>query len=132
MGGVLAEEDEVTALYLASALALLTAAGHSLLSERMLLRPLRAETAGGTVFSDDARKKLATAMFHFPSLCWVGMAVSMLLLEPATGGYRETLLIYAGIYAVSGAGNFWATGRPHPGGVMLVAASALILAALYG
>jgi len=121
----------MTTLYLAFVLALLTAAGHSVLTERMFLRPLRAETAAGSVFSGDAPKKLATAMFHFPSLCWVGMAASMLLLEPASGGYRETLLIYAGIYAVSGVGNFWAAGRPHPGGVMLLAASALILTALH-
>lgn len=121
----------MAALYLASALALLTAAAHSFLSERILLRPLRAETTVGTVFSDESPKKLATAMFHLPSLCWVGMAISMLLLEPASGGYRETLHIYAGIYAVSGVGNFWAVGRPHPGGVLLLSTSALILAALY-
>ena len=121
----------MTALYLASVLALLTALGHSYLTERMLLRPLRAETALGSVFSGEAPKKLATAMFHFPSLCWIGMAISMLLLEPASGGYRETLHIYAGIYAVSGIGNFWAVGRPHPGGILLLSASTLILSALY-
>ncbi len=118
-------------LYLASALALLTAAGHSVLSERLLLRPLRAEAAGVGVFAGETPKKLASAMFHLPSLCWVGMGISMLLLEPASGGYRETLYIYAGIYAVSGVGNFWAVGRPHPGGILLIATSLLIVAALH-
>ena len=47
------------------------------------------------------------------------MAASLLLLDPAGGGYRETLLIYAGLYAISGVGNFWAVGKPHPGGVLL-------------
>ena len=125
------EEDDVTALHLAFVLALLTAVGHSYLTEMTFLRPLRAESVAGTVFAGDVPKRLATAMFHFPSLCWVGMAVSMLLLDPTSGGYRETLHIYAGIYAVSGVGNFWATGRPHPGGVLLLSASALTLAALY-
>ncbi len=121
----------MTALYLASGLALITAAGHSYLSERLFLAPLRAETTEGSVFSEDVAKKLAVAMFHLASLCWVGMAVSMLLLEPASGGYRATLHIYAAIYAISGLGNFWAVGKPHPGGVLLLSASVLILVALY-
>jgi hypothetical protein len=107
------------------------AIGHSVLSEQVFLRPLRAETATGSVFSGDVPKKLATAMFHFPSLCWVGLAGSMLALDPARGGYRETLYIYAGIYAVSGFANFWAVGRLHPGGVLLLSTSALILASLH-
>jgi hypothetical protein len=120
----------MTTLHLACLLALLTAIGHSVLSERMFLRPLRVQADGG-VFAGESPKKLATAMFHFPSLCWIAMGVSMLLLEPASGGYRETLQIYAGLYAVSGLGNFWAVGRPHPGGVLLLATSALILVALH-
>jgi hypothetical protein len=121
----------MVALYLAFTLAMLTALAHSYLSERLFLRPLRAEVAGNGVFSGDVPRKLAVAMFHLPSLCWAGMAISMLLLEPASGGYRATLQIYAGIYAISGIGNFWAVGRPHPGGVMLLSSSVLILAALY-
>jgi hypothetical protein len=101
------------------------------LSERLFLGPLRAETTEGSVFSGDVPKKLAAAMFHLASLCWVGMAISMLLLEPASGAYRGTLHIYAAIYAISGLGNFWAVGKPHPGGVLLLSSGALILAALY-
>ncbi len=121
----------MTALYLAFALTMFTAAAHSYLSERLFLGPLRVETAEAGVFAGRTAKKLAIAMFHLPSLCWGGMAVSMLLLEPGSGGYRGTLQIYAGIYTLSGIGNFWAVGRPHPGGVMLIASSMLILAALY-
>ena len=121
----------MTALTLACLLALLAAVGHSYLSERMYLRPLRAETGADSVFSNDASKRLVTAMFHSPSLCWLGLAISMLLLEPACGGYVETLLCYAGIFGISGLGNFWATGRPHFGGIMLLSASGLILVALY-
>jgi hypothetical protein len=120
----------MTALVLASGLAALTAVGHSVLSERMFLQPLRAETTGG-VFSDDGPKRLVTAMFHLPSLCWAALALSMLLLEPGDPGSRATLQLYACVYAASGLGNFWAVGRPHPGGVLLLSTSALIGVALY-
>jgi len=121
----------MNALYLASGLAMIAAVGHSYLSERLVLRPLRNETLQGSVFSEAVAKKLASAMFHLASLCWAGMAISMLLLEPSGVESRATLHIYATIYAVSGLGNFWATGRPHPGGVVLLAAAALILVALH-
>jgi hypothetical protein len=120
----------MTALYLASGLALLAAVGHSYLSERLFLVPLRAETLEGSVFSGAVPKKLAVAMFHLASLCWASMAIGLLLLEPGTGGYRDALLIYAVVYAISAIGNFWAVGKPHPGGVLLLAASGSILAAL--
>jgi hypothetical protein len=119
------------ALYLASGLALLAALGHSYLSERIFLGPLRAETLEGSVFSGAVPKKLAVAMFHMASLCWASMAIGMLLLEPTKDGDRAALLIYAAVYAISGIGNFWAVGKPHPGGVLLLATSGAILAALY-
>jgi hypothetical protein len=121
----------MAALYLAVTLAMVTALAHSYLSERLFLRPLRAQAAEQGVLSGEVAKKLTVAMFHLPSLCWAGIAVSMLLLEPGSGGYRATLQIYAGIYAISGVGNFWAVGKPHPGGLLLLSTSALILAALY-
>ena len=122
----------MTPLATASVLALFTAVGHSVLSERLFLRPLRAEVAPGTVFADEAPKRLVAAMFHLPSVCWAGLALSMLALEPGAGGYRASLHVYAGIYAISGVGNFWAVGRPHPGGVLLLSTSALILWSLHG
>lgn len=121
----------MTALTLACGLALLASAGHSILSERLFLTPLRSETIEGSVFSTDVAKRLAVAMFHLASLCWVGMAVSMLVLDPSGEGYATTLHLYATIFAISGLGNFWAVGKPHPGGVLLLATSVLILAALH-
>ncbi len=118
-------------LHIACTLALLTALGHSYLSERLFLRPLRSETLTAGTFSDDRAKRLVTAMFHLPSVFWVAMGVSLLVLQPGVGGYRETLQIYAAIYALSGVGNFWAVGKPHPGGILLLTTSALILIALY-
>jgi len=101
------------------------------LSERLYLVPLRLETVEGGVFSGESSKRLATAMFHMASLCWITMATTMLLLEPGSVGYRATLHLFAAVFAVSGFGNFWAVGRPHPGGVMLLSASLFVLASLY-
>ena len=122
----------MTTLYLAAALALFSSLGHSILCERLFLKPLRAEPGGPGAFAGFRARRLATAMFHLASLCWAGMAVSMLLLDPAAGGYRATLLIFAGLYAISGLGNFWVAGTPHPGGIFLTSAAALILFSLSG
>ena len=117
-------------LYLAAALALFTALGHSYLSERIFLRPLRAGVGIPGVFSGDVAKKLAFGMFHLASVCWVGMAASILVLDPSSRGYRSVLLIYAALYALSGLGNFWAVGKPHFGGILLLSTAALILVSL--
>jgi hypothetical protein len=121
----------MTATYLAAGLALLAAIGHSYLSEILFLRPLHAETEAAGVFSDSAAKRLASAMFHLASVCWAGTAVSMLLLDPRAAGSRATLAIYAFIYALSGLGNFWVAGKPHPGGILLLSAAALTLFSIW-
>jgi len=119
----------MTALHLAAALAVMAAAGHSILSERLFLRRLRREAPGTGVLTDRVGKRLVVAMFHMASLCWVTLALSTLWLEPGGDGYGRVLHLYAGVYVISGLGNFWAVGRPHPGGVLLLSAGALILVA---
>ena len=114
-------------LSLAAGLAMITAVAHSVLSERKFLGPLRQEANVGGVLDSPTSKRLTSAMFHLPSLCWIGMAISMLLLDPMDTGVRETMMIYAGIYAVSGIGNLWCLKRLHPGGILLLSTSALIL-----
>jgi len=121
----------MTALHVAAGLALLAAVGHSFLSERLILAPLRREAIEGGVFSEPGRKRLAVAMFHLASLCWAGLAMGLLLLDPEASGDRETLHVFAAIYGISGLGNFWAVGRPHPGGVLLLSAAGLVLFALH-
>lgn len=119
------------ALYLAAAFATCTAIAHSILSERLVLRPLRAETIPGSVVSGTSRQRLVSAMFHLPSIFWFGLAVSMLLMDPEASSSRSTLLVYATLFALSGIGNFWALSSPHPGGFMLLATAALICVALF-
>lgn len=121
----------MTALTLAAALALLAAAGHSVLSERLFLRPMRSETLEDSVFHPGVAKRLVSAMFHLASVCWAGMAIVLLGLEPAGHASPSMLHVFAAIFLVSGLGNFWATRRMHPGGVLLCSAGALVLAGLY-
>ncbi|MDJ0787082.1 MAG: hypothetical protein QNK05_09775 [Myxococcota bacterium] len=116
-------------LHLALLLAIATAVGHSILSERMFLRPLRRE-GGSSVLSSPVGTRLSTAMFHLASLCWASLGVCLLVLSPEVPGDRAILWLFAGVFALSGLGNFWAAGRPHPGGVLLFGASAAILFAL--
>ncbi len=118
-------------LYLAVGLALMTGLGHSILSEQLFLRPLRAEAHSGRTFDDPRARRLATGMFHFASVAWVTMALCILLLDPTKSADRSMLLLFAVVYGLSGAGNFWAVGKPHMGGVLLFATSAAISAGLY-
>ncbi|MEM7411098.1 MAG: hypothetical protein AAF430_12755 [Myxococcota bacterium] len=118
-------------LYGVLGLAALTALGHSYLSETLFLRPLRAAPCATDHAGPPVPQKLLSAMFHLPSLFWVGIASAMLFLDPSAAGYRVTLWIFAGLFAVSALGNFWAVGRVHPGGLMLASASALTVTASY-
>ncbi len=121
----------MTAFHLAAGLALLAAAGHSILCERIYLSPLRSETITGATFSADSGKRLVTAMFHLASICWAGMAIGVLVLDPEARGASTTLHMVAAIFALSGLGNFWAVGRVHPGGVILLSAAGLVLVGLH-
>ena len=117
-------------LELGCGLALLTAVAHSVLSERRFLGPLRREAGDRGVLSSRVAKRLVVAMFHLPSLCWAGMAIGMLLLEPEGAGPRATLAVFALLFALSGLGSLWALSRLHPGGVLLLSTSACIVGAL--
>ena len=121
----------MTAFHVAAGLALLAAAGHSFLSERLFLRPLRSGTADAAALSSGSAKRLVTAMFHLASVCWVTLAISLLVLDPRAEGASTTLHAHAAVYALSGLGNFWAVGGVHPGGVILLSAAALVLFGLH-
>jgi hypothetical protein len=118
-------------LYVAFALALLVSVGHSPLSQKVFLTPLANESVQDTAFSTDVAKRLTFAMFHFASIFWIGMGVSILMMLQTGALHRSTLLLFAGIYGVLAVGNFWSVRQPHPGGLMLATISGLILAALF-
>lgn len=116
-------------LEIALGLAILTAIAHSFLSERLFLIPLREREAEQGI-RGEVGIRLTTLMFHFPSILWVAMGVSLLLLDAEQAGYREILVMYGLLYAMSGVGNLWATRKIHPGGILLLSISGLIFSTL--
>ena len=125
----------MTMLQLVFALALCTAAGHSFLSEKVLLRSLRSQGAKGTAMAGRSTQRLTILMFHLASICWTGLAAGLaaglLFLDASAPSQRPLFLIAATVFAISGIGNFWSMGKPHFGGIMLLASSDLVLATLY-
>lgn len=112
-------------LNLVFVLSVLIAMGHSLLSERLHLRPMRrrAREKGQT---DPTWIRLSTLMYHFPSLLWVVLAGAMCQLDPGETGTPAILALFGSVYALSGIGNLWATRRPHPGGLLLLSVAGLV------
>jgi hypothetical protein len=116
-------------LHLALGLSILTSLAHSTLSERLHLRALRLNSSSQGIRGAMGHR-LTTLMFHLPSLFWIAMAITLLFLDPTRAGDRVAFWLYAAIYAGSGVGNFWATRRPHPGGLLLLAIAGLVLITL--
>jgi heme exporter protein D len=117
-------------LTIACMLAVVVPVGHSVLSQKIFLKPLALENHPDGALSSDVAKRLTFAMFHFASVCWLGMGVSILTMLWVGELHRSTLFVFAAVYALSGLGNFWSVRQPHPGGIMLCTISGLILAAL--
>jgi len=109
-------------------LGILTAVGHSVISERAILGPLFASTPAG-ILKSRATQAIIRAVFHMPSVMWavVGVAVLVARFE---GGNQLLSIVAAILFAASGIGNLMALRRPHFGGLMLVAAAALTMADL--
>jgi hypothetical protein len=116
-----------------ASLAIATAFGHSLLGERMILRPLYAEPRTGLLASR-AMRDIIRVIMHLPSMAWVVLGVAVLAARIAGGNPLLSLvaaLIFAGGYypgsslAGSGIGNLAALRRAHFGGLMLLAAAGL-------
>ncbi len=108
----------------AAILGIATAIGHSVLSERLFLRPLFGEPRTG-LFAARSMRDITRVVFHIPSLAWavLGLAVIAARID---GGNPLLSLVAAIVFAGSGIGNLAALRRPHPGGLMLLAAAVLV------
>ena len=104
------------------------AIGHSLISERIFLRPLNAGPRTDP-FASRAMRDITRAIFHFPSLAWAVLGIAVLAAR-IEGGNPLLSIAAAIIFAGSGIGNLAALRRPHAGGLMLIGAAALTLADL--
>lgn len=81
----------MSALHFALAGSILVAIGHSVLSEKLHLRPLRrsARTRGT---EDETWIRLSTLMYHFPSLLWIVLAIALMQLGPSATGTPQILI----------------------------------------
>jgi hypothetical protein len=112
----------------AAALGIACAIGHSLISERKLLRPLYAEPRTG-LFAARSMRDITRAVFHMPSMAWAVLGLGVLA-SRIEGGNELLSIVATIIFAGSGIGNLAALRRPHIGGLMMLGAAALTLADL--
>jgi hypothetical protein len=109
----------------AAALGIAGAIGHSLISERRILRPLYAEPRTGLLAARSVRA-IIRAVFHMPSMAWAVLGLGVLAAR-IEGGNPLLGIVAAIIFAGSGIGNLAALRRPHFGGLILLGAAALTL-----
>jgi hypothetical protein len=112
----------------AAVLGIACAIGHSLISERKLLRPLYAEPRGGLLAARSMRD-ITRGIFHMPSMVWAVLGIAVLAAR-IEGGNQLLSIVAAIIFTASGLGNLTALRRPHIGGLMILGAAALTLADL--
>jgi hypothetical protein len=112
----------------AAALGIACAIGHSLSSERKLLRPLYAEPRT-RLFAARSARDITRMVFHIPSMAWVVLGIAVLVAR-IEGGNQLLSIAAAIIFAGSGIGNLAALRRPHIGCLLMLGAAALTLADL--
>jgi len=107
---------------LAATLAVVVAAAHSIISERVILVPLFREPARG-VLQAPAMRNITRALFHMPSVAWAALGVGVVL-NRIQGGPDLIAYVAMTVFAASAIGNLVALHRPHPGGLLLLLATA--------
>lgn len=126
-------------LLVSAAAGLASAAGHSFLSEKFLLRPMFAASGEdvpkkGRPLADPAIRRVIRWVFHLPSFAWAQTALATLwLADGASGaGKREALPAFAifgaAVYFTAAIANAYALRRVHPGNVLLTIAGAALIA----
>ena len=112
----------------AAALSIVSAIGHSVISERKFLRPLYAEPRSG-LFAARSARAITRGIFHMPSMVWVILGLGILAAR-IEGGNPLLSIVAATIFTASGVGNLAALRRPHIGGLLMIGAAALTLSDL--
>lgn len=110
-------------------IAVTVAAAHYILGERVVLKPLFAETTHGLLAAPTMRH-LTWAMFQLHSLVWASLGI-VVLLNRLQGGSDLIAYLAILIFTTSGIGNFAALRRPHPGGILLLLAAATTAADIW-
>lgn len=118
-----------TLLIASGAIAIFGSVGHSFLSERVILRPLFAET-GSTVLKNARTRDIVRAVFHIPSLAWGLLGAALILAGVAAASAPLLVVAAAAVFLASGLANFAALRRVHPGAVVLISAGIFAIAGL--
>lgn len=114
-----------------------SALGHSYLSNRFVLRPLYAKSAGNRILEDSIQRRLMYAMWHLPSIVWALVAGATLWLALSPGAFdttARTLLLYfgIGIYMPAALWNAIAFRGPHVGNILLTIATLTLWFGVHG
>jgi hypothetical protein len=117
-------------VYLSSALAIVAAIVHSYIGEVMVYRPLFAASSWNGAMQSETMRRVARAVWHLPSLCWILMAVMVLIVPPPELQTAIPYYFASAVYGVSGIGNLIATRGRHFGWIVLIGAAMLLLAPL--
>jgi hypothetical protein len=96
---------------------------HSWFSRAYRLGSLYEGERGGAV-----KRRILLLLWHLPSLTWAMLALGVLVARLHGDGDIVVTVVAAVVFAVSGAGNLWATRRPFVGGILLLVTAALVLA----
>ena len=107
---------------IAAGLAVIVALAHSVISERVILRPLFRQPAQG-IFDTAPGRDIVRAIFHMPSVAWAALGLGVWF-NRLQDGPDLIAVIAMIVFASSAVGNLGALRRPHPGGVLLLIATA--------
>ncbi|WP_188237739.1 hypothetical protein [Sphingopyxis sp. LK2115] len=107
---------------IAAGLAVIVALAHSVISERVILRPLFRQPAQGILDTAPGRN-IVRAIFHMPSVAWAALGLGVWF-NRLQDGPDLIAVIAMIVFASSAIGNLVALRRPHPGGVLLLLATA--------
>lgn len=107
---------------IAAGLAIVVALAHSAISERVILQPLFRQPAQGLLATEPGRG-IVRAVFHIPSVAWAALGLGVWL-NRLQNGPDLVAVIAMIVFASSAIGNLVALRRPHPGGLLLLLATA--------
>ncbi|ABF53410.1 hypothetical protein [Sphingopyxis alaskensis] len=107
---------------IAAGLAIVVALAHSAISERVILQPLFRQPAQGLLATEPGRG-IVRAVFHIPSVAWAALGLGVWL-NRLQNGPDLVAVIAMIVFASSAISNLVALRRPHPGGLLLLLATA--------
>lgn len=116
------------ALTLAGMIGAATAIIHGMLTQRLIVRPVRRALAEQAGVSASIRR-LAPMLIHYSTFGWLVCGAALMIAANITDAEARPAisLLAASQFAYAAVGNFWGTRGRHPGWMLMAAAVALII-----